>query len=466
MSDLFRGVCSAACLLAVIFVALATPAWGLTASNVLVLYNAASPAGSEIASYYAQIHPGVRLLALQNVPTGEETTWEVYLNTIRPQVLPALNGSTDCIVTTKGLPLRISNPKNGGSPWSVYSSLESELTRVDSINSRSLMGNQSWIFGNPLAYNPYYLMDGPFSSSAYGTRLAARLDGFTVADVKASLDRAGKARIGWAGDWFVLDDDANAPASGADRMESLRDTVLAPGGAKYVYDGTDAFVSDVPSGQVLGYVGHGTNGGAPAGYISDPVNGLKFSIDAGAVFHTWESYNAYSFVQGGNHGGQGLVAEWLSRGGTAAVGHVEEPGASSTNVTNEDRMFQMLMAGYTWGEAAWNATNQLSFVNTVVGDPLMVWRPWLPGDATGDGRVDIADLAILSVNYGTDGKTKWQGDFNGDGWVDIADMGMLGANYGKTMGGAGASSVPEPASATVWLLLAWGLFRRKGPRKA
>ena len=36
----------------------------LSASNVLVLYNAASPDGQAIADYYAQVHPGVTLLAL------------------------------------------------------------------------------------------------------------------------------------------------------------------------------------------------------------------------------------------------------------------------------------------------------------------------------------------------------------------------------------------------------------------
>src|SRR5215831_17541884 len=81
----------------------------LDASNVLVLYNAASPDGLQIANYYAADHPGVRLLGLQNVPTTDQITQDQYLNIIRPQVLGALNPSTDVIVTTKGLPLRIYN---------------------------------------------------------------------------------------------------------------------------------------------------------------------------------------------------------------------------------------------------------------------------------------------------------------------------------------------------------------------
>jgi hypothetical protein len=60
----------------------------------------------------------------------------------------------------------------------------------------------------------------------------------------------------------------------------------------------------------------------------------------------------------------------------------------------------------------------------------------IPGDANGDGRVDVGDLGILAANYGGTGKTRAQGDFNGDGVVDVGDLGILAANYGT-----GSSSV-------------------------
>ena len=94
----------------------------------------------------------------------------------------------------------------------------------------------------------------------------------------------------------------------------------------------------------------------------------------GAVFQSWESYNAYSFNTSNPHGNQGQVAQWLQVGGTVAVGHVEEPTASASTVNNEDKMVRMLLAGYTFAEAAWSGNAQLSFVNTVVGDPLMTWH--------------------------------------------------------------------------------------------
>jgi hypothetical protein len=60
-----------------------------------------------------------------------------------------------------------------------------------------------------------------------------------------------------------------------------------------------------------------------------------------------------------------------------------------------------------------------------------------PGDANGDGKVDVGDLGILAANYGlTSGATWPKGDFNKDGKVDVGDLGILAANYGSGASGA------------------------------
>ena len=56
----------------------------------------------------------------------------------------------------------------------------------------------------------------------------------------------------------------------------------------------------------------------------------------------------------------------------------------------------------------------------------------LPGDANGDGIVDLADLTILARNWKKPGV--WEtGDFNGDGFVDLADLTILARNWKKTL---------------------------------
>jgi hypothetical protein len=79
----------------------------------------------------------------------------------------------------------------------------------------------------------------------------------------------------------------------------------------------------------------------------------------------------------------------------------------------------------------------------------------MPGDANGDGTVDIADLSVLLSNYDKTGMTWSQGDFNADGTVDISDLSNVLTNYDKTASSplAGCKAVPEPSTL---LLAAFG----------
>ena len=70
-----------------------------------------------------------------------------------------------------------------------------------------------------------------------------------------------------------------------------------------------------------------------------------------------------------------------------------------------------------------------------------------PGDANGDGNVDVNDLTIVLSNFGLIGMSWSQGDFNGDGKVDVNDLTILLSNFGKSYG-AGMAAVPEPGTLT------------------
>ena len=89
-----------------------------------------------------------------------------------------------------------------------------------------------------------------------------------------------------------------------------------------------------------------------------------------------------------------------------------------------------------------------------------------PGDANGDGQVDVNDLTIVLSNFGQSGKSWSQGDMDGDstGTVDVNDLTIVLANFGKTYS-AGVAAVPEPGTlallaAGLAVLLA-GTWRRK-----
>jgi uncharacterized protein (TIGR03790 family) len=455
-------------------------------SGVLVVYNTYDPdpndglpsEGQQIAEYYSGVYglAPQQLLGLNLVDAATTISSADYLTKIRQPVLGALTPATNVIVTTRGMPLKVqvgvSNPTtytdlygnfNTIVNWKGASSLESELTRIDyigdistpekTITSQQMMGDQSYQFTSPpfsfthYTNNPYYGATSSFSQITYGTRLTSRLDGFTVGDVTAAIDRAQNAFVGpnnTTGGPFHFVVDADPSKTYASPMTNLVTNVLQPGGLPVTYDNTGAFVSTA-LGPVLGYSSHGANQASTPGFNGDPELGpvgsyiatsLNFTLANGAVFNSWESFNAESFAFAANHGNQGLLAEWLAKGGTAAVGNVTEPGASINTVFNEDKLFDMLLEGKTFAEAAWSAARQLSWVGTVVGDPLMTWKQLLPGDANVDGVVDMGDLAAMGPYWGRwcgGGGYGWtQGDLNGDGFVDMADLAMVSSSWGQT----------------------------------
>ena len=538
----------------------------LDASEVLVVYVPGTD-GEDIATYYQQAHSlaANQLLPLAGAPTGEDISAADYLTHYRGPIDTYLNSpagaNVKCIVTTKGMPLRIEveqpmpetysgwrgqtpyfnysmpvmqqilgGPTSANSPWKVYSSLESELTRIASIDTENEMGDQAYYLtkGNPTwgwaymgqphhqAANPLF-HDGnmpasvPYDPSAHeGVLLTSRLDGYTTADVYGAIDRAQQAHLAT----IIVDDDPDAPATLEDRMVQLKVNTLDQSFQAHAFDSTDGAIVTAAA-PVAGYVSHGVNdgaGGLNTGYVTDQ---LGFDLADGAVFFSYESYNAYSFEVGGSVAGQALLADWLAAGGTVGIGHVEEPFAASDFTTNVDVLFQALLDGYSWAEAAWLATPQLSYVNTVIGDPLMTLTR-MPGDMNGDGlrtaddidnlfanlsgdgipapdpRYDLdgdgdsddddvcyllqvvlgtdyadynldqmingTDLAVLSVNFGLTGSTGWaSGDANGDGVTNGTDLSLLSANFGAGTG----SSAPEPATLSLLGLGFVALLKRR-----
>jgi hypothetical protein len=70
----------------------------------------------------------------------------------------------------------------------------------------------------------------------------------------------------------------------------------------------------------------------------------------------------------------------------------------------------------------------------------------LAGDATGDGRVDVADLGILASNWQKTGRVFSQGDFDRSGTVDVNDLGILASRWQQALA-APSSPVAQVFSA-------------------
>jgi hypothetical protein len=75
-------------------------------------------------------------------------------------------------------------------------------------------------------------------------------------------------------------------------------------------------------------------------------------------------------------------------------------------------------------------------VNNVDHYPLMT--PWIaasPGDINRDGKVDIKDVAIAAVAFGSyPGHPRWNpiADQNEDATIDVKDIALIAKDFGKT----------------------------------
>ena len=85
--------------------------------------------------------------------------------------------------------------------------------------------------------------------------------------------------------------------------------------------------------------------------------------------------------------------------------------------------------GTTAGRVRITALNGqgLSGFDASVENITITGTPICPGDVTGSGVVNLADLNLVLANFGSTGP---DGDANGDGVVDLADLNMVLANFG------------------------------------
>src|SRR5215510_13727938 len=162
-----------------------------SSANVLLIVNESSLASVEIGTYYTQKRaiPGENILRLKLNPS-ESIERADYERQIEGPIATwlARNFAQDrilYIVLTKDIPLRVSG--SAGQDGTI-ASVDSELTLL----YRKMTGQAVAAAGR--INNPYFLGDSttrtkPFTHENQDIFLVTRLDGYTVADVRALIDR-------------------------------------------------------------------------------------------------------------------------------------------------------------------------------------------------------------------------------------------------------------------------------------
>jgi uncharacterized protein (TIGR03790 family) len=343
-----------------------------TGANVLVVVNDAVPAGATVAAKYTER----RRVPAENVchvnTTRDETVSRADYG---PQIEQAIwqcigrisgHDRVLYLVLMKGMPLRIAGTQGLDG---TESSVDSELTLL----YRRAAGRPMPVVGR--IPNPYFAGDtapatwAPFSHREHDMYLVTRLDGFTVNDALALVDRSMSAQRAGR---FVLDERAS-PMENGNRW--LREAGRRLGPDRVLLDESGAVVHDQT--QVLGYSSWGTNDPAirrrhfNLSFVPGALAAMFVSTD-GRTFAeppaTWtpgEWNDPKTFFAGSP---QSLTGDLIRDGVTGVAGHVGEPYLDAT--IRPDILFPAYARGMNLAEAFYLAMPYLSWQTIVVGDPL------------------------------------------------------------------------------------------------
>jgi uncharacterized protein (TIGR03790 family) len=368
------------CLLVALGLSLAgEPASAQSGSNVLLVINEASPASVQIGDHYAR----VRGLPPENVvqitaPADETVERQVFDRDIQAPIARwirrhSLQDRILYIVLTKGVPMRVSGT---GGRDATMASVDSELTLL----YRRLLGRSPQVLGRE--DNPYFLGDRPLAEAKRFTRfdsdlyMVTRLDGYTVDDVLALIDRGlNPSRRGRV----VLDQRATLRDAGGDRWlaDAASRLERAGEGGRVVFESTRALAS---TGEpVLGYFSWGSNdpanqlrgsGGLP--FANGALAGMFVSTD-GRTFQEpppdWKPGFSNRPIGVFGSGSQSMAADFIREGAAGVSAHVGEPFLDGT--VRPQVLFPAYLSGFNLAESFYLALPYLSWQTMIVGDPLV-----------------------------------------------------------------------------------------------
>ncbi|MEO8205950.1 MAG: TIGR03790 family protein [Chthoniobacterales bacterium] len=356
------------------------------ARATIVIYNQNDPDSKSLANYYGEKRniPADQVIGL-NAPMTEEITRKQYVESIQNplrkiftdkgwwKVETLSSGTRSAKMSTihfaalvRGMPLKIA-------PDTSVSGIDSKLPDV--IRSRNeasvaaeltCLAMYDYLLNGGIP-NPYYRRYTSIQDASLGVSLllTSQLDGPTSADVRRMIDDSieteRKGLRGWA---YV---DARGITTGGyaegDKWLTAAARQMQSTGIPVIYDNDpELFDADFPFQQVALYYGW------YAGNLCGPFLKPDFHFQKGAVAVHIHSYSAYTL--------RSPTSNWsgplISKGAAATLGNVYEPYLALT--TELDVFQDRLQNGFTLAESAWMGTRALSWMNTVVGDPL--YRPF------------------------------------------------------------------------------------------
>ncbi|OYW29958.1 MAG: hypothetical protein B7Z47_04200 [Chthoniobacter sp. 12-60-6] len=374
------------------------------AAETAVVFNPAFPGSAELAAYYAERRhiPKERVIGLScskedSISRGEfesqlrgpllqlfESRHWWVAEPPAPGRLPAGAGipsslaashKVRVLVLMRGVPFQIrraaQNPKQSQED---EASVDSELT-VLGLNKPPTQGGLR---------NPYFDQSSrfPHAQNSSGLLIVGRLDGPDDITVKSMIDDAihaeetgllGRAVIDLALKTGVYQD-------GETWLKNSAETFRHAGIPVFIDRSENVLREAWPLPDTILYFGWYTD------HITGALSSPAFRFKRGAIACHLHSFSA-SIIRSHDKAWAGPL---LSHGAAVTFGNVYEPYLALT--LHFDIFNKRLLEGFTVGEAAWNATPALSWMNVVLGDPL--YRPFGKGSGAKLGAGDDRDYAL------------------------------------------------------------------------
>lgn len=345
---------------------------GLRNDEVAVIVNDADPTSRAIADYYSSRRriPAGHICHIHTT-SEEEIGRDVYEREVEAPIANWLKRGNLVekilvLVTTTGVPLRVAGSH---STTGTASSVDSELT----VLYGHLHGQARPLLEGGI-HNPFYQSSERFRHPNFAMYLVTRLTAYTLADVRAMIDRSLQARNRGV---VVLDGKSGDMDDGELWLRGAMNRL--PRG-RTVFDDTARVLENV--GEVIGYASWGSNdpnrknrtaglrwlpGGIATEYVSSDARTFR---EPPAGWRITSFKDRAGFFAGSP---QSLSGDLLREGATGVSGHVYEPYLKFT--PHPDLLFPAYLDGWTLAESYWRSIPLLSWMNVVAGDPLCRLEP-------------------------------------------------------------------------------------------
>ena len=351
----------------VLGLAAGAPLAAQTGANVLLVVNRNDPTSVQIGEYYRPRRsiPLANVCSL-NTTSDEEIRWDRYEREIERPIGECLKGELRekilYVVLTMGVPLRVKGAGSGVTTETC--AVDSELALLYARLNGARFQRSGWV------PNPFYMKrDEPFAHPRFPIYLVTRLAAYSLADVKAMIDRGLSAHNRGR---FVIDLQNPGDAEGDNWLRTA--AILLPA-HRVIVDQTPRVLYDQK--EVIGYASWGSND------ANRKRRRLGFQWLPGAIATEYVSTNGRTLKQppenwtytawfdrlhwfGGSP--QGLSADLLHEGATGASGNVYEPFL--TGCARPDYLLPAYYQGRNLAESYYLALPYLSWQGIVLGDAL------------------------------------------------------------------------------------------------